>query len=239
MAWAWALAKLLCQSVVCFVCCGGVSNSPLIQFTTSILALLNPLADFALFLALTSGRSRGEQRQIAVQAAIAIAVIMITTLWLGNPILTGFGISIGAFSVAGGIILFGIGLGMLNSKSGESSKAETHQANIEEGQRKSSPAVVPLGIPISAGPGVITALLVSSHANPAGVPGLLAFTVVCVGLAGLMGLVFWFSPLLGRLMGATAMHISTQVMGLVVAAIASQMVLNGLRTAFPVLAARG
>lgn len=215
-----------------------MSNSPLIQFTTSILALLNPLADFALFLALTSGRGRGEQRQIAVQAAIAIAVIMITTLWLGNPILTGFGISIGAFSVAGGIILFGIGLGMLHSKSGESNKAETHQANIAEGQKMSSPAVVPLGIPISAGPGVITALLVSSHANTAGVPGLIAFSLVCVGLSVLMGLVFWYAPLLERLLGDTAMHISTQVMGLVVAAIASQMVLNGLRTAFPVLAAR-
>jgi multiple antibiotic resistance protein len=54
-----------------------------------------------------------------------------------------------------------------------------------------------------------------------------------------MGLVFWFAPALGRLLGETAMHISTQVMGLIVCAIASQMVLNGLRTALPVLAARG
>ena len=119
----------------------------LIQFISSLLALLNPLADFALFLSLTSGRSRSEQRGIAVQAAIAIAVIMVTVLWLGNPILTAFGVSIAAFSVAGGIILFGIGLGMLNSKSGESSKAETHQANIDEGQKKASPAIVPLSIP--------------------------------------------------------------------------------------------
>ena len=84
---------------------------------------------------------------------------------------------------------------------------------------------------------LITALLVSSHANSAGVPGLLAYSLACLALSALMGLVFWFAPLLGRLLGETAMHISTQVMGLVVAAIASQMVLNGLRTAFPVLAA--
>ena len=214
-------------------------QSHLVQFVTSLVALLNPLADFALFLSLTTGRSRTEQRGIAVQAAIAIAVIMVTTIWLGNPILTGFGISIDAFSVAGGIILFGIGLGMLNSKSGESSKAETHQANIEAGQKKESPAIVPLGIPISAGPGVITALLVSSHSNTAGVPGLIGLSVACVGLSVMMGVVFWFAPLLGRLLGATAMHISTQIMGLVVTAIASQMVLNGLRSAFPVLAGRG
>ncbi len=115
--------------------------------------------------------------------------------------------------MAGGIILFGIGLGMLNSKSGESSKADIHKASIVEGQQLSSPAVVPLGIPISAGPGVITALLVSSHSNVGGVGGLIAFSLVCVALSGLMGLV--------------------------VAAIASQMVLDGLRTAFPVLAGRG
>jgi len=128
---------------------------------------------------------------------------------------------------------------MLNSKSGESSKADIHKASIAEGQQMSSPAVVPLGIPISAGPGVITALLVISHSNAGGVGGLIAFSLVCVALSGLMGLVFWYAPLLGRLLGATAMHISTQVMGLVVAAIASQMVLDGLRTALPVLAGRG
>ena len=213
-------------------------QSHLVQFITSLLALLNPLADFALFLSLTTGRTRAEQRGIAVQAAIAIAVIMVTTLWLGNPILTGFGISINAFSVAGGIILFGIGLGMLNSKSGESSKADIHQANIEAGQKKESPAVVPLGIPISAGPGVLTALLVSSHSNTAGLSGLLAYSLACVALSVMMGFVFWYAPLLGRVLGATSMHISTQVMGLVVAAIASQMVLNGVRGAFPLLATR-
>jgi multiple antibiotic resistance protein len=213
-------------------------QSHLVQFITSLLALLNPLADFALFLSLTTGRTRREQRGIAVQAAIAIAVIMVTTLWLGNPILTGFGISINAFSVAGGVILFGIGLGMLNSKSGQSSKADIHQANIEAGQKKESPAVVPLGIPISAGPGVITALLVSSHSNTAGLSGLLLYSLACVALSVMMGLVFWYAPLLGRVLGATAMHISTQIMGLVVTAIASQMVLNGVQGAFPLLAAR-
>jgi len=213
-------------------------QSHLVQFITSLLALLNPLADFALFLSLTTGRTRREQRGIAVQAAIAIAVIMVTTLWLGNPILTGFGISINAFSVAGGVILFGIGLGMLNSKSGQSSKADIHQANIEAGQKKESPAVVPLAIPISAGPGVITALLVSSHSNTAGLSGLLLYSLACVALSVMMGLVFWYAPLLGRVLGATAMHISTQIMGLVVTAIASQMVLNGVQGAFPLLAAR-
>ncbi len=209
----------------------------LAQFISSLLALLNPLADFAIFLSLTSGRSRVEQRQIGIQAAIAIAVIMIATLWLGNPILTAFGISIGAFSVAGGIILFGIGLSMLGSKSGVSTKAETNKINIESAKNQASPAVVPLGIPISAGPGVITALLVASHANPAGVSGLITYSLACLALSVLMGAVFWFAPLMGRLLGATAMHISTQLMGLVVTAIASQMVLNGLRTAFPILAA--
>ena len=213
-------------------------QSHLVQFATSLLALLNPLADFAIFLSLTTGRSRREQQGIAIQAAIAIATIMVSTLWLGNPLLTSFGISIGAFSVAGGVILFGIGLSMLHSTSGESDKEQTHQRNIELAQQKQSPAIVPLGIPISAGPGVITALLVSSHANVHGVVGLFADSMVCLALAALMGLVFWFAPTLGRLLGETAMHISTQVMGLIVAAIASQMVLNGLRTALPVLAMR-
>ena len=231
--------RLLCQTPQTDLLRTPALQTHLIQFATSLLALLNPLADFAIFLSLTNGHSRGKQRGIAIQAGVAIAVIMVVTLWLGNPLLTGFGISIGAFSVAGGIILFGIGLGMLNSKSGVSSKADTNQKNIELAQQKQSPAIVPLALPISSGPGVITMLLVSSHANPDGVSGLLAYSMVCLALSALMGLVFWFAPALGRLLGDTAMHISTQVMGLIVCAIASQMVLNGMRTALPVLAARG
>ncbi|MCP9824068.1 MarC family protein [Synechococcus sp. EJ6-Ellesmere] len=205
----------------------------MVQFVTSMVALLNPLGDFALFLALTQGRSRAEQKSIGNQAAVAIGVIMLTSLWLGRAILGGIGISIGAFSIAGGIVLFGIGLGMLNSKSGDSSKTESNQGNIDAGRMKTSPAVVPLAIPISAGPGVITALLVASHSNEAGIPGLLALSVASVVMAGMMAVVFWYAPALGRLMGPSGMQITTQIMGLIVTAIASQMVLNGLKSAAP------
>ncbi|MCP9800281.1 MarC family protein [Synechococcus sp. RedBA-s] len=202
----------------------------MVHFVTSMVALLNPLADFALFLALTQGRSRAEQKSIGIQAAVAIGVIMLTSLWLGKAILGGIGISIGAFSIAGGVILFGIGLGMLNSKSGASPKEESNQNNIEVGREKASPAVVPLAIPISAGPGVITALLVAAHSNQAGVQGLVALSIASVAMATMMALVFWYSPVLGRLMGPSGTQISTQIMGLLVAAIASQMVLNGLKS---------
>ena len=156
---------------------------------------------------------------------------MLVSLWLGQSILNGIGISIGAFSIAGGIVLFGIGLGMLNSKSGQSSKQETNQGNLNEGRKKSSPAVVPLAIPISAGPGVITALLVTSHTNQAGVAGLIALSVASVAMAVMMALVFYYAPALGKLLGPSGMQISTQIMGLIVTAIASQMVLNGLKSA--------
>jgi len=160
-------------------------------------------------------------------------VIMLASLWLGKAILGGVGISIGAFSIAGGIVLFGIGLGMLNSKSGGSPKQESNQENISVGRQKTSPAVVPLAIPISAGPGVITALLVAAHANEAGLPGLVSLSIASVAMAGMMALVFWYAPALGRLMGPSGIQITTQIMGLIVAAIASQMVLNGLKSAAP------
>ncbi len=216
-----------------------IPHHVMVRFVTSMVALLNPLADFALFLALTAGRSREEQKQIARQAALAIAVIMISTIWLGGPILTAFGISIGAFSIAGGIVLFGIGLSMLHSKAGTTPKNESNTLNVEKAQTKNSPAVVPLAIPITAGPGVLTALLVNSHANTAGSQGLLAFSIACLLLSVMMGLVFWFAPALGRLLGPSGMQISTQVMGLVVAAIASQMVIDGLRKSFSLLAEQG
>jgi len=88
-----------------------ISDHSIIQFVTSMVALLNPLADFALFLGLTQGRSRAEQKSIGLQAAVAIGVIMLTCLWLGRAILSGIGISIGAFSIAGGVVLFCITCG--------------------------------------------------------------------------------------------------------------------------------
>jgi multiple antibiotic resistance protein len=93
--------------------------------------------------------------------------------------------------------------------------------------------VVPLAIPISAGPAVITALLVAAHTNQAGVQGLFMLSIASVALAGMMAIVFWYAPALGRLLGPSGMQISTQIMGLIVAALASQMVLNGLKSAFP------
>jgi multiple antibiotic resistance protein len=154
-----------------------------------MVALLNPLADFALFLGLTQGRSRVEQKSI--------------------------------------------GLGMLNSKSDASAKQQTNHSNIEAGRHKTSPAVVPLAIPISAGPGVITALLVAAHTNQAGVQGLFMHSIASVALAGMMAIVFWYAPALNRLLGPLGMQIFTQIMGLIVAALALQMVLNGLKSAFP------
>lgn len=76
---------------------------------------------------------------------------MLTSLWVGRAILSGIGISIGAFSIAGGIVLFGIGLGMLNSKSGDSTKQQSNQDNIEAGRMKDSPAVVPWPSPSQPG----------------------------------------------------------------------------------------
>ena len=187
-----------------------------------------------MFLGLTQDRSRAEQKSIGLQAAVAIGVVMLTSLWLGRAILSGIGISIGAFSIASGVVLFGIGLGMLNSKFGASAKQESNQSNIEAGRQKTSPAVVTLAISISAGPGVITALLVAAHANQAGVQGLLMLLIASVALARVRAIVFWYAPTLGRLMGPSGMQISTQIMGLIVAALASQMVLNGLKSALPI-----
>ena len=187
-----------------------------------------------MFLGLTQDRSRAEQKSIGLQAAVATGVVMLTSLWLGRAILSGIGISIGAFSIASGVVLFGIGLVMLNSKFGASAKQESNQSNIEAGRQKTSPAVVPLAISISAGPGVITALLVAAHANQAGVQGLLMLLIASVALARVRAIVFWYAPTLGRLMGPSGMQISTQIMGLIVAALASQMVLNGLKSALPI-----
>jgi multiple antibiotic resistance protein len=81
--------------------------------------------------------------------------------------------------------------------------------------------------------GAVASAQVPRTPGEMGVAGLLALSVACVAMAGMMALVFWYAPAIGRLMGPSGIKISTQIMGLIVTAIASQMVLNGVKSAYP------
>lgn len=173
------------------------------------------------------------QRNTARQSAIAILLVLLIVQWTGHYLLGFFGINIPALETAGGIIVLGLGLSMLQSKkSGQSHSAEESEAAVE----KDSIAVVPIAIPIVAGPGAITTILVNSSKIGGDVPTMLGMSVISLGFGLLFWLCFRSAARISALIGVHGIAIVTRVMGMILAAVAVMMIASGLKELLPGLA---
>jgi len=196
-------------------------------------AIMNPLANTPVFLALTADDDAATRRLIA-RKSLFIAFIIVTAFALaGNLILGLFGITLAAFRITGGILVFGIGYSMLK---GETSKVHATDVPSTKESRLSV-AVSPLAIPILAGPGTIaTAMSYSADVSPAYVAMVvLAFSVLC----GICYVFFVAGEKLTHFLGPTAIGAVTRMMGLILAVIAAQMFIDGTLDAFSVFADGG
>ena len=196
-----------------------------LRFIIATLAILNPVGNAMLFLGMTTGRPLAEIRKEAIKCTIAVGIILVITVWLGAHLLQIFGVSLSAFSVAGGIIVFLIGLSLLQT---ESKTHHYHKKDqLEKAQSKPSIAVVPMAIPIIAGPGAIATLM--THTALFNTPmKKITESLFCVGLALITGCVLYLAPLIAKALGEEGVKIVTRIMGLIICAIAIQMIINGI-----------
>lgn len=199
-----------------------------IHALVSIFAVLNPLGIMPSFLAMTAGRTHEEQRVIARKAVLASFFILLVFLLLGNVILNLFSITIDAFRVAGGILLFGIAYDLLHAK------PSPIQSPDGEKVVQQDITLTPLAMPIIAGPGTITTVMALS-AGPDRVISVvdvfLAFTVVLVVTYG----IFYNAPQINRRLSQTQLNVITRLMGFLLSIIAIQMAANGIGGLFPLL----
>jgi multiple antibiotic resistance protein len=206
-------------------------SSEFVKFAAALFAILNPFGNTAIFLSVTADRSSAERQRIALMAAAAVLVTLLVAAAIGEEILALFGISIGAFRVAGGVIVLLIGLSMLHARpSGVHHSAEEEAA----GQQKDNPAIFPLAIPVIAGPGAIaTVILYAQHAE--GIGGALTIGIVILLMCGVLLLALRAADRLSSLLGPTGMNVLTRLMGMILAAIAVEMMAGGLGELFPQL----
>lgn len=197
----------------------------LITFLASLLAVLNPIGNAAIYVSLVSEKPKSHQHKVAVKCAIAVAIIMTLVIWVGLPLLHFFGISLGAFQIAGGLVVLLIGLSMIRAKSHSNDYDQPEKQ--QSSKAKSSVAIVPMAMPIIGGPGAISAIIAHAPAFP-GVLNHLILTVCCLVLSAVIGVVLWFAPLVSKVLGEEGMRIATRIMGLVLAAIAVQMMAGGV-----------
>jgi len=198
----------------------------------SLLAIVNPLGAIPIFISLIGSITDRERCRIINVVALAFGLILMAALLFGEFILDFFGISIHSFRVGGGILLLLIAISMLNAK--VSPIVQTRE-EADESRDKESVAVVPLAIPLLAGPGAISTVIIDAH-KASGILhyGIIASEIVVLSL--ILWLVLRLSPFISRRISATGINIFTRIMGLILAAIAIEFIANGIKGLFPVLA---
>lgn len=198
----------------------------LVSALVTLLIVVDPVGLVPTFLAVTHGMSAAHRRQVALRAVIIAAIILIGTAIIGDWLLTTLGISLPAFRIAGGLLLFSIASEMVFGVRIERQSKTAEQA-IEE--RVRNIAAFPLAIPLMAGPGAITAtVLLASQASgrPLALGGLIAI-VIFVMLACLV--VFLFAARIGHMLGITGNVVLSRLLGVILAALAVQFVIDGIR----------
>ena len=200
----------------------------------ALLAIVNPIGVVPFFLAFTQGFSHEQRRRtLNVSAFTAFCVISISGL-AGLHIINFFGISIASFQVGGGMLLLISSLHMLNAQ-----PAESGANDLVEGQHMAdagvSVAVVPLAIPLLTGPATIsTVVIYAEKTKTYWEHALLVGYGVVIGLA--TWAVFSASGRIAQVLGRTGINVMTRLMGLILAAMAVELLADGLVKLFPILA---
>lgn len=200
-----------------------------ITYCVSLFAVTNSIGNLAVFLGLTADRNVHQQHRIAITAAIAILIILLLSTWIGSEILRIFGINMAAFELAGGLVIIFIGLNMLQAKKSRTSHSEEEHA---EAKGKESIAVVPLALPIIAGPGAITTAIIAAQRFPF-IKDKLILSCADLIITLAITIVLLFAPLIKKLLGMSGIKILSRIMGLILIAIAFDMIIAGAKAAFP------
>ncbi len=204
----------------------------------TLLAIVNPLAIVPFFIHYTQGFSREQRRNTIWVSSISCFVVIAISALAGLQILDFFGISLASFQVGGGMLLLTSALNMLNAQPAEA-KTTTHE--MEDGAEKAamgaSIAVVPLTIPLLTGPASMsTVVIYAEKAKTYFQLGTLLGYGVVVALA--TALCFSLAQPIARVLGKTGINVMTRLMGLILAALAVEVMSDGLIKLFPVLLGR-
>jgi len=193
---------------------------------TGFFAIMNPISNMPIFLTLTEGADKETKQRINLKAVLVAFIIVTVFVLLGNYIFDLFGITIPAFKITGGILIFFVGFEMLQSKKSNIKHLKT--VNIDE-----NIAISPLAIPILAGPGTIVTATnfvanTTSYMNIAII--ILVFALMCF----LNYIAFTLSDIIAKKIGDNVISVIGKLMGLIIAIIGTNMIIQGLKLSFDV-----
>jgi multiple antibiotic resistance protein len=193
----------------------------IIKTTIALIAIVDPIGCLPLFLSLTGQHKKINKKNVVKMTAITVFIILVTSLFLGDKILNMFGISMPSFQICGGILLLIMAISMMLGK---------HQV-IESGQNGKSDkdliAFVPLSIPLLAGPGAMSNMIIAAHQAPKLINQ--SFLILpCLAVSLLIWLTLSFAENISRVIGAIGTKIITRVMGLLLGSMAIEFITRGI-----------
>jgi len=194
-----------------------------IKIFIAIIVLVNPIEGIPLFLTRTNQFTREQKISIAKKTSIAVFIVLIVSLFLGRYLLELFGIGIPAFTFAGGIIIFLISLEMVLGKTSLGDKTLPNATDPDA----SDIAIVPLAIPLLAGPGAISAMILYGGKSP-GLWEDAILAVIVLFVAAAVWLSLNAATKMEKALNETGIKVLTKISGLLVAAIAIQLIFQGL-----------
>ena len=212
----------------------GMDSLELVKATLSLFAIVDPIGVIPLFLLATYGYTLEQSRSAARIAASTVLGVLTLFTFLGEPLLLFLGIRLAAFSVAGGLLLLLLALSMVQAR--VSPQRQT-QDEAEEAEEKEAVGAVPLGVPLLAGPGAITHMIVSAGATKGDLLQQFSLLIPVALVALSVWLAFRAAPAIAKRLGKTGIHVVTRLMGLIIAAISIEMIAGGLGKLFPGLLA--
>lgn len=201
----------------------------LVVAVSTLFTIVNPLGALGPFLAMTVGESKEKREAMARRASIVACGILAGCGLAGSFIFSFYGITLPALKIAGGILLFFIAFDMINARPSRTKQTAEEQS---EGVQKDDIAVFPLGIPLLSGPGsIVSVFMLSDQATTAPRQVALYGAIVIIGLIAYLTL--REAHRLVRILGQIGINVFSRLMGVVLAAIAIQFVIDGIKAALP------
>jgi multiple antibiotic resistance protein len=202
------------------------------RFVVALLAILDPFLAIPMFLTLTSDATDAYRHRTARAVTLTVLIVLIVAAVAGETILRLFGASLSSFRVGGGLVLLAMAFAMLNARTGALRQTPEEARELES---QNTMGIVPLAIPLLAGPGAISMVIIAVEGR-----SLLHQATIVACVVGVC-LIVWgtlhLAVPIGRLISTTGRNIATRLLGLLLAAISIEMIAQGLKRLFPALGA--
>lgn len=203
----------------------------LFKIGIALFAIVNPVGALPIFISATNGWTEQHRARTAKTVAVTVFIVLITAALLGDRILDFFSISIPSFQVGGGILLILIAISMMHAK--QSDTSQTKEEAIAAADREAI-AIVPLSIPLLAGPGAISSMIIAAQQSGS-IWGHLFLALPIAAISLLIWITLRLSTRIARRLGTIGINIVTRLMGLILAAMAVEFIAHGLAGLFPKL----